>query len=145
MAPIRQDGDHMIPKRLVIVFITIAAILVGMRPASRTNADTRGSVKSESDHVKWVLESFERMSSIRPGVTRKALLQVFQPESGGFSTRLGRTYVYDKCPYFKIDVQFTVTKTSDIDPSGRIGPNESPDDIVKAVSKPYLETVFPSD
>jgi hypothetical protein len=61
--------------------------------------------ESSQAHLAWVAEVLKRMQTIKPGVTRKALLWVFTTE-GGLSTGLQRTFVSRDCPYFKIDVEF---------------------------------------
>jgi len=61
------------------------------------------------------------------------LLDVFTTE-GGLSTRTAQTYVYQDCPYFKVDVTFK--------PSGKRKNNpylEDPVDITTGISHPYLQ------
>jgi hypothetical protein len=68
--------------------------------------------------------------SIRPGMTRAELTNVFSTE-GGLSTITHRTYVYRDCPYVKVDVDFAVsTAGQDV---------EKPTDVVSKISKPYLD------
>lgn len=45
------------------------------------------------------------MKTIKPGMTRDALLHVYKTE-GGVYTGLHRTFVSRDCPYFKVDVDF---------------------------------------
>lgn len=92
---------------------------------------------SDQAHVAWVGESLEQMRTIKPGMSREQLLAVFTME-GGISTRLHRTYVYRRCPLFKVDVEFEPVGRPTRDTDGRITPNESPADIIKVISKPYL-------
>ena len=53
-------------------------------------------------------------------------------EEGGISTRTRRRYVYRKCGYVKVDVEFA--------PAGDKDNNaERPYDRITKISKPYLE------
>ena len=67
---------------------------------------------------------------IQPGVSREELLRVFTTE-GGLSTTTQRTYVYRRCPYIKVDAEFTLTEPNQRD--------ERPTDKVRRVSRPYLQ------
>jgi hypothetical protein len=67
--------------------------------------------------------------TIKPGMTRAELSNVFSTE-GGFSTLMHRTYVYHDCPYIKVDIDFTPS-----DPKQDV---EQPTDTVTKISKPYL-------
>ncbi len=67
---------------------------------------------------------------IKPGMTRAELLQEFTTE-GGLSTARQRTYVYRRCPLFKVQVDFAPA-----DPSMQV---ENPGDSIVNISKPYLE------
>src|SRR5690242_755070 len=89
-------------------------------------------------HVEWVAESLQRMQTVKPGMTRADLLKVFTTE-GGISTRLSRTYVYRECPYFKVDVEFEAVGMPARDADGRVTLIESGHDIIKKISRPYLE------
>ncbi len=66
---------------------------------------------------------------IKPGITREELLRVFTTE-GGLSTPERRTYALRRCPYIKIDVQFTLSQPDQHD--------ELPTDTIREVSRPYL-------
>ena len=65
------------------------------------------------------------------------MLQVFTTE-GGLSIGLRRTYVFRECPYFKVDVEFESVGRPPRDPDGRVTLDESPSDVIKTISKPYL-------
>ena len=93
---------------------------------------------SAQDHVAWVAEALKRMETIRPGMTRKALLTAFTTE-GGISTRLRRTYVSRDCPLFKVDVEFQAVGQPDKDEHGRVTLAESGQDIILKISQPYLQ------
>jgi hypothetical protein len=73
-----------------------------------------------------VEESLRSMQSIQPGMTRADLNKLFVAE-GGIGSRTERVYVYRKCPYFKVRVEFEAPA------------QEQPADTIASVSKPYLE------
>jgi hypothetical protein len=68
---------------------------------------------------------------IKPGMTRAELLTVFTTE-GGISTARHRTFVHRRCPYIKVDVDFTPS-----DPKQNVL-EERPTDTIRNISKPYL-------
>src|SRR5437667_276712 len=70
--------------------------------------------------------------SVKPGMTRNDLLRVFTIE-GGLSNRLHRTYVYKRCPYIKVAVEFeAVGNPEDI-------LTEMPADKIEKISTPFLQ------
>jgi hypothetical protein len=75
---------------------------------------------------------FESAISIKPGMTRAELLKVFITE-GGLWTGKHRTFVYHRCPYIKVDVDFTLS-----DPDQNVL-EERPTDTISNISKPYLD------
>lgn len=97
----------------------------------------RDSRKSE-ENTKWISDSLREMKTIEVGKTRADLLKVFTTE-GGLSTGLRRTYVYHKCPYIKVDVEFEAVGRLARDAEGRVTLEESDKDTIKSISKPYLE------
>jgi hypothetical protein len=93
-------------------------------------------------HV-WLAHLIDRMDSIKPGMTRLDLLQVFKPEGRPPTPttkglRRGR-FVGEDCPYFKIDVEFEPVARPDIG-YGLLGfsPEDNRDVILK-VSRPYVQ------
>jgi hypothetical protein len=89
-------------------------------------------------HTTWVLQTLEKMETIKPGMTREDLLKVFRTE-GGLSVRLIRTFVSRDCPYFKVDVEFKAAARPDIDNTGFVTSVEDNRDIIVKVSKPYMQ------
>ncbi len=89
------------------------------------------------EHVAWVGKVMEKMETIKVGDTRKRLLRVFTTE-GGLSTSLEHTYVSQDCPLFKVDVKFQAIGRPERDSDGRETSVESDDDIISALSRPYL-------
>jgi hypothetical protein len=95
-----------------------------IRPAQR------GS-EIDLEHTKWVDSVMRSILAVKPGTTRRRLLEVFM-EEGGLSTRTQRTYVYRHCPYIKVDVQFAAVGNED-------GSAEMPGDKIVTISRPYLD------
>ena len=87
--------------------------------------------------VAWVGDVLKRMQTIKPGMSREALLRVFTTE-GGLSTGLQRTFVSRDCPYFKVDVQFKAVRRPDRDSQGRVTLREDPRDLIVEISRPYV-------
>lgn len=117
-----------------LALLPCAALIGAVLPHSSVLAaeerDPRG-------HVAWVAEVLKRMQTIKPGMTRAALLKVFTTE-GGVSTRLGRTFVSRECPYFKVEVEFAAGGNINRDSQGRLTSREDPHDIIVKISRPYL-------
>jgi hypothetical protein len=88
------------------------------------------STAYDSEQARWIAASMKEIQSIKAGMTRAELLKVFTVE-GGISARTWRRYVYRRCGYIKVDVEFS--------PVGSGGGGESPDDRITKISKPFLE------
>lgn len=121
-------------RRRAILFLAGAS--VGGSRGLRASVMSEQGQRSEA-HVAWVAEVLKRMLTIKPGMTRKALLVVFKTE-GGLSTSLHRTFVSQDCPYFKVDVEFKPVGRPDRDASGRPTFVEGEEDIILTISRPYL-------
>jgi hypothetical protein len=115
--------------------LSLFATAVGVSVSSQAHAFADGT--SCPEHVEWVGKVMERMETIKLGDTRKSLLRVFTTE-GGLSTGLQRTYVSQKCPYFKVDVEFRAIGRPERDSDGRETLVESDEDIIIRLSRPYL-------
>jgi len=85
----------------------------------------------EAQRTLWIAKLIRSIGTIRPGMKRKDLDALLTTE-GGISTRLQKTYVSRECPYIKVDIQFKAGAGTA--QSGE----ESSDDIIESVSKPYL-------
>lgn len=118
--------------------VLILALSWCVMPGTPTCAQTLSAEAVNRQRVAWVADSLERMQTIRPGMTRAALLKVFGTE-GGLSNGLRRTYVYRDCPYFKIDVEFEPVGRPPHDKEGRVTLVESGADTIKSISRPYLQ------
>lgn len=105
----------------VVALLTFACVSVVVMNGQRT----RGT--GTDSHSEWVGRTLVQIESIKVGMTRKDLQRLFTAEAG-FSSRQKRTYVFNECPYIKIDVEFQPAT----------GPRESMDDKIRTISKPYL-------
>jgi hypothetical protein len=117
--------------------LLLAGASVGGSRGLRASAMSDPGQGSEA-YVAWVAEVLTRIQTIKPGMTRKALLTVFTTE-GGLSTDLKRTFVSQGCPYFKVDVEFKSVGRPDRDANGRATFIEGEEDLILSVSRPYLE------
>jgi len=118
-------------------FILLAGVMIGCAYSFQATAQTsRGQFPQ--DHVAWVAQALKRIQTIKPGMTREAVLTVFNTE-GGLSTGLQRTFVSRDCPYFKVDVEFQAVGRPNQDRSGRVTLVESSRDIILNISRPYLQ------
>jgi hypothetical protein len=111
------------------------ATAIGVSVSSQTHAFADPA--SCPEHVAWIGKVMEKMETIRVGDTRKRLLRVFTTE-GGLSTALEHTYVSQDCPLFKVDAKFQAVGRPERDSYGRETSVESDDDIITALSRPYL-------
>jgi hypothetical protein len=112
----------------IVLLLLAASTVLGqenIRPAQR------GS-EIDLEHTKWLDSVMRSILTVKPGATRKDLLRVFA-EEGGLSTRTHRTYVYKRCPYIKVDVEFVPVGNEDN------GFTEMPEDRIGALSRPYLQ------
>jgi len=80
-----------------------------------------------------ISKSIKEIAKFNVGMTRGDLSQVFDMD-GGLSTRKSNRYIYKKCAYIKVDVEF--------EPLGDSSNVESPNDKIIKISKPYLEYPF---
>ena len=119
--------------------LRLVLLLAGALSANaiQSNPEARKG-QSPQDHVAWVAQALKRMQTIKPGMTREALLKVFTTE-GGLSTGLQRTFVSRDCPFFKVDVEFQAVGRSNRDGNGRVSLVESSQDVILKISRPYLQ------
>ncbi len=128
-------------KSTLSVILLVVALALGLAALGRSRSvgrQTSFAARTSQEHTAWVGESLRRMQSIKAGMTRADLLKVFTTE-GGISTRLRRTYVYPECPYFKVDVEFEPAGRPARDAAGRVPLEESGEDVIKSVSRPYID------
>ncbi len=115
-------------QKLTCIIVLVTATVIGVL-AQEVEIDARPDLQIDREHTQWVQQVMRSLSIIKPGLKRKDLLQIVT-EDGGLSTRSQGRYVYKHCPYIKVDVQFS---------SVNEGTDQSPDDKIVKVSRPYLE------
>lgn len=96
------------------------------------------SPRKPQDHTEWVRKILLETEKVKAGSTRAEFNKVFARQ-GGLSTGLQATYVYRECPYVKVDVHFTAVGRPERDAQGRVTLEESDADVVKEISRPYLD------
>ena len=122
-------------QRRRVAMLLASAIIGGVTaPRAESSADQEQPCQT---HIGWFTGVLNRMATVKPGSTRKALLDVFTTE-GGLSTGLQRTYVSSDCPYFKVDVEFEAVGRPNRDEDGRMTLVEDDQDIIVKISPPYL-------
>jgi hypothetical protein len=115
----------------------ISVILLCAFPFIVSAQSVQDSRKLE-EYNKWIIESIQEMKTIEVGQSRADLLKVFTYESG-MSIGLNRRFVYRKCPFIKVDVQFEAFGRTRRDAEGRERLVADDRDKIISISKPYLE------
>ena len=128
----------MVQRLRLVVLLTGA--LIGGANAIQANPQAHQGYAPQ-DHVAWVAQALKGMQTIKPGMTREALLTVFTTE-GGLYTGLQRTFVSRDCPFFKVDVEFQAVGRSNRDGNGRVTLLEGSQDVIVNISRPYLQFVI---
>ena len=111
---------------------TRLAYLLGILLACCLGGPSRAGSTPDKDLTKQISDILTECKKITPGTTRVELLKVFTAE-GGLSTATHRTFVHRRCPYIKVDVEFTLSE------SKQKPLEERPADTVSKISRPYLE------
>lgn len=93
---------------------------------------------ANQDHLRWVSERAREMSTVKVGMTRYELLDVFEP-NGGLSTAAQGVFRHRKCPYFKIVVEFEPQAEHRDEPGGRFFRY---DDVITRISGPYVSVHY---
>ncbi len=115
---------------MLAVFTFMPLLTVSILPSQNSQ---ESQIQTE-----WIVNSLKEMQTINVGMTRADLLKVFTTE-GGVSTGLNRTYVSRECPYIKVDVKFEPVGRPARDAEGRVTLVETNEDVIKKMSKPYLD------
>jgi hypothetical protein len=118
---------------LVLAALVVAGLAMGQSPAKVLSVDP--ALTRSMDQV------LKDVSSIQPSMTRSELLRVFMPE-GGLATRDGQQFVYRRCPYIKVIVNFRKPDDADVD-WGNAPEEEWNGDVILSISKPFLESSAP--
>jgi hypothetical protein len=90
------------------------------------------TTECNQEHTKWIASVMDSIQTIKPGITRQDLLELFTTE-GGLSNRLRRTFVYKQCPYIKVSVEFEASAN----PEDEL--TEMPEDRIAKISLPFLQ------
>lgn len=102
------------------------------------------SAQSPADSGKWkenkkcTIENLPEIQTIQVGQNRAQLLKIFNYQ-GGMYNGPNRTFVYRKCPYIKVDIQFEASGTTKRYAEGRERLVIVDEDKIISISKPYLE------
>ena len=135
-------------KGLIISLLSGALLAVSLSSGlSLNNAQEKANSEEGTVLVKdsnniltvsqWLDKSLREIGEIKPGMKRSDLRMLFSPD-GGISSRTHNRYVFRKYA-IKIDVEFEVAGNAERDAQGRLLGEESDDDVIKKISKPYLE------
>jgi hypothetical protein len=92
-------------------------------------------MSQHQERILWVRECGHQMASIKVGMTREELLDVFTPD-GGISGPTKGVFVYRRCPYFKVVVTFRPFREKD--EQGRIKDPWHPQDIITEINGPFV-------
>jgi hypothetical protein len=113
----------------------VAAFLFALTASFSLLVPARAAEEADPQLTKQIEQILKECQKIEVGSTRADLLKVFTTE-GGLSNAKQRIYVHRRCPYIKVDVQFTLSaEKQDI-------LDERPADKISKISKPYLEFSF---
>jgi hypothetical protein len=122
-------------KTKTIIVMSLFFLLLNVSiPGAQTAHQSQGETE-------WIAGSLKTIQTIKVGMTRADLMRVFTTE-GGLSTGLNRTYVYRECPYIKVDVEFEPVGRPARDAEGRVTLKEADKDLIKTISKPYLDWII---
>jgi hypothetical protein len=122
--------------RQLFVLAVFAALIITSISSSQTRS--AGGEAGAQNHIVWVSQALQKMQTIKPGMTRLELLQVFTTE-GGLSTSTHRRFVSRDCPYFKVDVEFKPAPRADFNTPMVWNSVEDNRDTIVDISKPYLQ------
>src|ERR1700749_1304537 len=86
---------------------------------------------SQSDYNVWVSRALGRMLTIKVGMTRNQLMEIFTKQ-GGINPAKENHFVSRDCGYFKVNVKFRRAEESDIeDESAWL--DERDDDVITSI------------
>ena len=122
--------ERIVMRRINVIVVLLTAASAICAQESVIAAQRRLEVDREK--TKWVGNVIDTILALKPGMTRRDLLDIFM-EEGGLSNRKRRTYVFKTCPYVKVDVEFApVGNEEDL-------LDEAPQDKITKISRPYLQ------
>jgi len=108
--------------------IALLTVIFGLMGWSSARPGMKSDNQSEC--CQMVQEALGKSREIKPGATRREVEKNWTID-GGVHIRDEARYNYSKCEYIKVDIDFKrVAPTDQIE--------DSPDDLVTKVSKPFL-------
>ena len=116
----------------------MAFFLVFISTFAFTSNAAAQTTPSDVERTEWIAKVLRDVRTIKIGMTRGQMRKVFG-EEGGLSTTSRRTYVYLGCPYIKVDFEFEPKGPEIKDVDAEYSRPESDLDVIKKMSKPYLE------
>ncbi|HEX8810387.1 MAG TPA: hypothetical protein VF742_00210 [Terracidiphilus sp.] len=112
--------------------VMLCALLAGISAVVFFRAIVSQAPAARCEACSEVTQAIEAAGKIKAGSTREDVEKEFTTE-GGLSTREERVYVFKECHLIKVVVTFSH------DPSDNSLSEEAPGDVVKSVSKPFLQ------
>ena len=88
--------------------------------------------------TEWLSNRFKECQTVRVGMTRKEILEVYSYHSGLQGEIIGASFSHRKCAYIQVDVDFTPAGGFKYDDEGRVLNEARYDDVISRISKPYL-------
>jgi hypothetical protein len=89
--------------RVRLVLCLLLAIFIGVRDTAKAKESMTGS--SNNEHHRWLLDRIKEAKSIETGISRTALLKLFDVEAG-LQQMLPTRYILKSCPEIHIEVTF---------------------------------------
>lgn len=108
----------------------VVAVMVLALTSMPASAQNRSTSEPSSKCCSVAVEALRDAARIKPGMKRADLAAMFARQEGP-DFIVETVYIWKSCPYIKIRVSFTLS-----DPKSQ---KESPSDIVKSVSDPYIQ------
>jgi hypothetical protein len=109
--------------------VLLLAVIVPGAAGHQNETDRQTESQRDRRNTEWIEHVLDSVATIKPGMTRKDLAPVFAVD-GGLQVREKGRYVYARCPYIKVDVEFSLAAEQR---------DFGPDDKIIKVSRPYLE------
>jgi hypothetical protein len=108
----------------------LASLILFMLALGILVVPSRADDETDKNLMKQISDILTECKKFTLGTTRAELMKVFTTE-GGLSFTTHRILVHRRCPYIKVEVDFTLSDAKQKD--------ERPTDKVSKISKPYLE------
>lgn len=112
-------------KSVLLIVLMVTAFSVATKSFAQS--------QEAQNHTEWIAKVLKEIETVKPGMTRAELLNIFR-EEGGISTRKSRQYTHRDCAYIKVEVEFEPVGGAE----DRELTEDSSDRIVK-ISRPFLE------